>query len=172
MYGGKAAAPDVLRNFLLTCIKSESAFQGRLRSMPRRFRLRCATRRRLIWLMTLLMVWQQVALAAYVCPMVPERAGGMTTMASTDPIAGMDADCPDIHRAVSAPLCQKHCVPDHATQVDARAPSVPLNALAPLSPMLMSVALLARQSDRTLAWRNHQRTPPPTPRVLFCSLLI
>lgn len=156
----------------MTYIKSEPVIQGRLRIMPRRFRLRCATRRRLIWLVTLLMVWQQVALAAYVCPMVPERADGMTTMASADPMAAMDANCADMQRSVSTPLCQKHCTPDHATQVDVRAPSVPLNALAPMPPMLISVALVARQSDRTLAWRNHQRTPPPTPRVLFCSLLI
>ncbi|QBB72651.1 hypothetical protein ELE36_10335 [Pseudolysobacter antarcticus] len=142
--------------------------------MPRRFRFRfrCATRRRLIWLVTLLMVWQQVALAAHVCPMTPQSTGRVTEMTSADPMAAMDADCPDMQRAISTPLCQQHCVPDHATQVDARAPSVPLSALASIPPMLMSVAIVAGQSDRALAWRNHHRTPPPVPRVLFCSFLI
>ena len=145
---------------------------ARLQAMVRPFHFRCATRRRLIWLVTLLMVWQQVALAAYVCPMTPQSPDRVATITAADPMAAMDADCPYMHRAASTPLCQKHCTPDHATQVDARAPSVPLNALAPMPPMLMSVALVARQSDGTLALRNHQRTPPPTPRVLFCSLLI
>ncbi|MEO5558508.1 MAG: hypothetical protein ABIO49_02070 [Dokdonella sp.] len=140
--------------------------------MSHPFRFRCATRRRLIWLVSLLMVWQQVALAAYVCPLVPASTGRVTAMAASDPMAAMHADCTDMQRSASTPLCQKHCTPDHATQVDARTPSVPLNALAPLPPMLMSVAIVARQSDGTLAWRNHQRTPPPAPRVLFCSLLI
>lgn len=163
---------DEVRDSRLTYVKPDPVIQGRLRIMPRRFRIRCSTRRRLIWLVSLLMVWQQVALASYVCPMVTESTGRVTAMASADPMAAMDADCPDMQRAASAPLCEKHCTPDHATQVDARAPSVPLNALVPMPPMLMSVALVARQSDGTLALRNHQRTPPPTPRVLFCSLLI
>lgn len=136
------------------------------------FRLRCATRRRLIWLVTLLMVWQQVALAAYVCPTMPETTGRITALASLDPMAEMDANCPQMHRFSSIPLCQKHCAPDHATQIDARAPSVPLSALAAVPPMLIAVTAVARQSDRTLARRNHQRTTPPTPRLLFCSLLI
>ena len=118
------------------------------------------------------MVWQQVALAAYACPMMTEIAGQAAAMTPADPMAAMDADRAQMHHFPATPLCQKHCTPDHATQVDARAPSVPLNALAPMPPMLTAVALVARQSDATLAWRNHQRTPPPTPRVLFCSLLI
>ena len=138
--------------------------------MSRPFRLCCATRRRLVWLVTLLMVWQQVALAAYVCPTVAETKDRVTALTPTAPMAEMDANCPDMQR--SAPLCQKHCAPDHATQVDARAPSVPLSALAAVPPMLIAVTAVARQSDRTLALRNHQRATPPIPRLLFCSLLI
>lgn len=145
--------------------------------MARPFRLRSVTRRRLIWLVALLLLWQQVALAAYVCQAVPEQAvsetmGQVTAMTAMDSMVAMGDSCPDMHGHPVSPLCQKHCAPDQATQVDARTTSVPLSALTAVPPTLMSVNIVALQSDRTLARLDHRRTPPPIPRLLFCSLLI
>ena len=142
--------------------------------MARSFRLRCVTRRRLIGLVALLLLWQQVALAAYVCQAVPEQAvpETMGQVSAMDSMVTMGDSCPDMHGHPVSPLCQKHCAPDQATQVDARTTSVPLSALTALPPMLMSVNIVALQSDRTLARLDHRRTPPPIPRLLFCSLLI
>ena len=153
----------------LTNINSSSVFQGRLRSMVQPFRLRRVTRRRLIWLVTLLLLWQQVALAAYVCHVAPESMGQVTAMTST---VAMGDDCAGMSSIPVSPLCQQHCTPDHATQVDARPMSVPLSALTAVPPMLMSVTSITPSSDRALARHELRQTPPPSPRLLFCSLLI
>lgn len=139
--------------------------------MARHFRLRCASRRRLIWLVSLLLLWQQVALAAYACQAAPKSIGQMTAMTAIS-MNSMDGDCPDMHGSPTSPLCQKHCAPDHATQVDARSTSVPLSALTAVPPMLMSVAIVAHQSEQSLARLDQRRKPPAIPRLLFCSLLI
>ena len=138
--------------------------------MARPFRLRYVTRRRLIWLVTLLLLWQQVALAAYVCQAVPETIGQATAM--TAATVAMGDDCADMSDTPASPLCQQHCTPDHATQVDARAMSVPLSALTAVPPMLMSVASITLSSDRALVRHELRQTPPLIPRLLFCSLLI
>ena len=140
--------------------------------MAHRFRLRRVTRRRLIWLVTLLLLWQQVALAAYVCQAGPETVGDVTAMTSTAATVAMSDDCAEMGGIPASPLCQQHCTPDHATQVDARAMSVPLSALTAVPPMLMSVASITLSSDRALARHELRQTPPPIPRLLFCSLLI
>ncbi|WEN15769.1 hypothetical protein PY254_03600 [Rhodanobacter sp. AS-Z3] len=140
--------------------------------MTRPFRLRYVARRRLIWLVALLLLWQQVALAAYVCQAVPETMGQVTAMAAAPAMAAMDGHCADMSDAAVSPLCHQHCAPDHATQVDARPTSVPLSALTAVPPMLMSVAVVALQSDRSLAQLDQRRPSPPVPRLLFCSLLV
>lgn len=140
--------------------------------MARSFRLRCVSRRRLIWLMALLLLWQQVALAAYVCPAAPETMGQVTEVTEPASMTAMDGHCADMHDVSVSPLCQKHCVPDHVAQVDARSTSVPLSALTAVPPMLLSVAIVAMQSDRSLARRDQRRPLPPIPRLVFCSLLI
>ena len=137
--------------------------------MVQPFRLRRVTRRRLIWLVTLLLFWQQVALAAYVCQAVPGTVGQVTAMAST---VAMGDDCAGMSDTPVSPLCQQHCTPDHATQVDARPLSVPLSALTAVPPMLMSVASITLSSDRALTRHELRQTPPAIPRLLFCSLLI
>lgn len=143
--------------------------------MTRHFRLRCVSRRRLIWLVALLLLWQQVALAAYVCKAVPETMGQVTAVTAATSMTAMDAmdsHCADMDGSSVSPLCHKHCAPDHVTQVDARPTSVPLSALTAVPPMLMSVAMVSLQSDRSLARLDQRRPLPPVARLLFCSLLI
>lgn len=137
--------------------------------MGRPFRMRRTTRRRLIWLVTLLMLWQQTALAAYVCPTVPEATPAAALMTS---MPGMDGGCARNQDAPANPLCQKHCTPDHATQVEAHTAAVPLSVLPAMPSMLMTPAVVALPSNRALQRAGHLRAPPPPLMLLFCSLLI
>jgi hypothetical protein len=122
--------------------------------------------------MALLLLWQQVALATYVCQAVPEGMGQVTATTSMATMDAMDGHCADMDDASVSPLCHKHCAPDHATQVDARSTSVPLSALTAVPPTLISVAIVSLQSVRSLARLDQRRPLPPVPRLLFCSLLI
>ncbi|MGB3269286.1 MAG: hypothetical protein WBA65_04965 [Rhodanobacter sp.] len=142
--------------------------------MNRAFHLRPLTRRRLAWLVALLLLWQQVAVAAYACVSAPASAGAAAVAVAVHAtsMAAMGDSCADMLPAPVDPLCQQHCQPDHATQVDARSASVPASTLAALPPESLSVAAVALPSQRTLARRDHLHAPPPIPRLLFCSLLI
>ncbi|KZC40552.1 MULTISPECIES: hypothetical protein [Rhodanobacter] len=130
------------------------------------FRLRPLTRRRLAWLVVVLLLWQQVAVAAYACVSAPAPVA--TTAAA---MVVMDDGCTDMTAPVD-PLCRQHCQPNHATQVDARSASVPASTLAALPPELPSVAAVALPSHRALVRQEQLRAPAPIPRLLFCSLLI
>lgn len=123
-------------------------------------------------MVALLLAWQQVALAAYVCGMAPDTMGQVTAPTSPAAMTAVDSDCPDMSDAMTGPLCQQHCAPDYATQVGARPTSVPLSVLTPIPPMLISVVIVESQPGRALARLDHRRPLPPTPRLLFCSLLI
>jgi hypothetical protein len=140
--------------------------------MKRAFHIRPPTRRRLAWLVVLMLLWQQVAVAAYACATAPASTGAVATVVHSSSMAAMGDGCADVQAVPVDPLCQQHCQPDHATQVDARTASVPFNALAALPPELLSVTAMTLPSGRTLARRDRLRAPPPTPRLLFCSLLI
>lgn len=130
------------------------------------------TRRRLTWLVVLLLAWQQLAVAAYACTMPPSSTAPMA-MAGDDRMA-MEGTCPSLHDAQSRPpLCQAHCHPDHAAQPDARAGSVPpsLFAALPVTDGAVSPAALdlaAQAPER----RYRLQAPPPPASLLFCSLLI
>ena len=137
--------------------------------MARPFRMHRTTRRRLFWLVTLLMLWQQTALAAYVCPTVPEAA---TATALLNSMPGMDDGCAQHQESPASPLCQKHCAPERTTQVEAHTASVPLSPLQALPPMLLSAETVTLSSNRALQRVGHLRASPPPPILLFCSLLI
>lgn len=139
--------------------------------MKRLFRLHRVTRRRLVWLVTAMLLWQQMALAAYACVAPVPAAGVATTVPASSTMAMSDA-CERLPAAPVDPLCSKHCQPDHATQVEARVTSVPLNALAALPPTPLSIATMLPPSDRVLARLDRLLASPPAPRLLFCSLLI
>lgn len=136
------------------------------------FRLRPVARRRLAWLVVVLLLWQQVAVAAYVCVAAPVPPATATlAVAVHSSSMAMADDCADMATPVD-PLCRQHCQPDHATQVDARTASVPASALPALPPVLPSVTAVTLPSERALIQRERLRAPPPIPRLLFCSLLI
>lgn len=143
--------------------------------MKSAFHLRPRTRRRLAWLVALMLLWQQVAVAAYACTTVPASLAAAATQADAPSMAAMGNGCAEMPAAPTAPvgpICQQHCQPGHATQVDVRTASVPFNALTALPPMLLSVAAAALPSHRTLARLDRLRAPPPAPMLLYCALLI
>lgn len=140
--------------------------------MKRAFHIRPRTRRRLAWLVALLLLWQQVAVAAYACTTVPASPAAVATQAGVSSMAAMGHGCAEMPAAPADPICRQHCQPDHATQVDVRTASVPFNALTAPPPMSLSVAAVTLPSHRTLAHLDRLRAPPPTPMLLYCALLI
>lgn len=139
--------------------------------MKRIFHLRKRTGRRLVWLVTVLLLWQQVAVAAYAC-VVPVAVADAVTQVQAASMVTMGADCEHMSEVPAAPLCSKHCQPDRATQVEARVMSVPLSALTALPPTPLSLVAMLPPSNRTQARLDRRLLPPATPRLLFCSLLI
>lgn len=121
-------------------------------------------RLRIALLAIICLLSQQVALAAYFCPLDQMPA---QTEAMAEPCAEMAmAQQQDKDNPV---LCQKHCSPDFTVTTDAAKLSVPPLALPPLilAPAAMqSTSRVAIQADVPIA-----RSDPP-PRLRFCSLLI
>ncbi len=110
----------------------------------------------------LCLLFQQAALAAYLCP-VQQMPVQMEAM--SDHCAGMGMEQAKTNPA----LCDKHCNPDHQLATDAAQLSVPPVALAALAfePVL---ELPADKAD-TSAEIPIARSDPP-PRLRYCSLLI
>jgi len=137
------------------------------------FRLRPTTRRRFTWLVALLLLWQQLAMAAYACAMVPQASTAMVMQAGAHTMHGAcrSMDPPD-QDSTSQPLCRAHCHPDHAAQPDGRAGSVPPSALATLPPQWPPLAQAIVFRRGAPAWSPRLRAPPPAASLLFCPLLI
>ncbi|MEO5812706.1 MAG: hypothetical protein ABIQ63_11385 [Rhodanobacter sp.] len=140
--------------------------------MTRAFHVSRVNQRRVAWLVAFVLLWQQVAVAAYACQLPAQAVATVTEVLSSSLPARPDDSCAGMPDVPPSPLCKHHCAPDHATQVTVQTTSVPLSALTAVPPMLVSVAVAALQSDRVLASSDHWRAPPPVPRLLFCSLLI
>ena len=118
-------------------------------------------RNRVAWLVMFVLLFQQLALSAYACT--------LTKLASA-PVAVM-ANCPGMPMPAShpAPLCEKHCNPDHATASPLLSVTVPPLALPPPSFALMSnppAVIDRRYIDVPIS-----RSDPP-PLLRFCSLQI
>lgn len=117
---------------------------------------------RLAWLALLALVFQQVALAAYVCPIgetPPERT---TVLADCERMAMPDPDAPA--------LCEQHCLRDHVTHPDLKVPQVPSLALPSLHFALTSVLLPPAPAQNYEDIPTCRSDPPPAQR--FCSLQI
>ena len=125
-------------------------------------RLRARHRLRIALAVILCLLFQQVALAAYACPleqMPPE----MAAMAEHCAEMGMQ------QAQDNAALCAKHCSPDFLTASDHAKLSVPALMLPPLvfaAVLATPMTHVAAQAEIPIA-----RSDPP-PRLRFCSLLI
>lgn len=110
----------------------------------------------------LCLLFQQVAMAAYACPL---------TQMPPDPVV-MAEDCAEMgmEQAKESPaLCAKHCAPDLSVAADHVVLSVPVLALPPMAfdPVFAEpVSHVALIADVPI-----DRSDPP-PRLRYCSLLI
>lgn len=108
------------------------------------------------------LLFQQAALAAYLCPMehMPAKA---TAMAEHCAEMGMQ-------QAQDNPaLCAKHCAPDFSTAADQAKLAVPALALPPVAfaPVLATpVTHVVVQAEVPITGSD------PPPRLRYCSLLI
>lgn len=124
--------------------------------------MRYRRRLRIILVTIFCLLFQQAALATYLCPTEPMPD---KTMALTEHCAGMGM----AQKQDNPALCQKHCNPDHAFAPDTVKLSVPPLALPPLvlaPACAQPISRVALQADVAIS-----RSDPP-PRLRFCSLLI
>lgn len=126
----------------------------------RRWR-RSRPRARLAWLGLWALLLQQLALVAYACPLESVEAGQATLMVGCEEMSAPDPDAPA--------LCDQHCLRDHITTADAKAPQVPYQ------PALVAFALA--QALLPPVHAQFYRDVPvcvsdPPPLQRFCSLLI
>lgn len=123
---------------------------------------RARHRLRIAFIAIVCLLFQQAALAGYLCPM-EQMPAEVTAMAEHCAEMGMEQvrDNPG--------LCEKHCNPDHSVAPDAVKLSVPplaLPAMTMVPVFVQPVSHTALQADVPIA-----RSDPP-PRLRFCSLLI
>lgn len=115
---------------------------------------------RLAWVALLALLFQQVALAGYACPI--ETSPTPVLMAGCEDMKALDPGAPA--------LCQQHCVRDHIASPDAKLLQVPPLALPPLH-FGLSHSLLPPVQAQHYANVPVCRTDPP-PAQRFCSLQI
>lgn len=127
----------------------------------RAFRTR-SLRLRFAWLALLALLFQQTALAAYACPMDEKPPEPQVTMAGCEGMEMPDPDAPA--------LCDRHCLRDHVTNPDLKAPQVPALALPPLRFALIQTLLPPVRAQHYEDVPICRSDPPPAQR--FCSLQI
>jgi len=123
----------------------------------------------LFWLVALLFLWQQVALAASLCPTPPAQSmAAATTLASqSDCMQNMHGGQDHAHPVT----CAQHCAQGSVVESDTRLPHVPGPLLPPLAPAMPTVASLPHAAASFASVFRLQADHPPL-RLLFCSLLI
>lgn len=120
-------------------------------------KLRRSHRRWISLLALLALLFQQVAMAAYFCPV--ETA---SQVAATD----MAMPC---HRDTEDPRCAEHCNPHQQAPADLGALTVPMAAILPAMAWLVSAD--ERSTVNLLpTMRANERGPPLA--IRFCALLI
>ena len=122
---------------------------------------RARQRFKIVLAMVLCLLFQQAALAAYLCPIEQMPA---------EP-AAMAAHCAEMgmKQAQDNPaLCEKHCNPDHTLGADAAKLAVPPLALPAI--VLAPIDVQMRRGMVDIETPIARSDPPP--RLRFCSLLI
>lgn len=125
----------------------------------RRFRAR-RPRRFLAWLALLALLFQQVALASYACPVAEDLSPGRPPMFGCEGMDKPDADAPM--------LCQQHCLRGDVAHPDVKLPQVPALGLPPPSFALATASPPSAGALRYEDVPTCRSDPPPARR--FCSL--
>ena len=118
---------------------------------------------RVILLVILCLLFQQVAMAAYACS--AERISVHAAAMAKD-CAGMGA----AHTQDNPVLCEKHCSPDRTLLTDHASLGVPALALAPI----VFDPVLSQSGSEIALLATHVSVDAfdPPPRLRFCSFLI
>ena len=140
-------------------------------TMSRRFHF--SRRRRILWIGTVLfcLLFQQLAMASYVCTLPTVLAG--TALTNDCAAMGMAVKTSPAAKHVHSnadPRCTEHCSSNVTSTTDARVPMVPLLPLPPAAPVLVGTIALA-PARVTLPELALRRSDPP-PMLRFCALLI
>ncbi len=119
-------------------------------------------RLRITLLVLFCLLFQQVALAAYACPL-DQMPPDPVVMADNCAEMGME------QATVSPALCEKHCAPDLSVPADHAVLNVPALALPPAA---FDLVLIEPLSHVALAADEPVDRSDPPPRLRYCSLLI
>jgi hypothetical protein len=136
-----------------------------------RFRYRLSRRRRLLWvgLVVFCLLFQQLAMAAYVCTLPTAPATHELAMSDCEAM-GMGASHHASAQHPVDPRCTEHCASHVSATPDAKVPAVPPLLLPP------DFAAMAKLVVRAPTWTHLPDTrlfPPESPPSLrFCTLLI
>ena len=133
--------------------------------MLRRFRPSRRLRLQLGLLALIALLFQQTALAAYVCPMwvaMPTAAAMPSTMASMPGCAGMRVGAVGMRL-----MCTQHCAQQAPAPQDARVPPPPALALPPQPPVLALVVPPPAERFDPGAARDRAAAPPARSCVLL-----
>jgi hypothetical protein len=131
--------------------------------MKSRLRPSRRTRLRLTLLAVLALLFQQVALASYVCASPDMSAGGAAMRAHCD---GM----PMAQQKQATALCPQHWAQQASVTQDARLPNVPplaLPAMLPPMPGIVALPLSRASPERDAPWRSRGIPPALRFRVLL-----
>jgi hypothetical protein len=135
-----------------------------------RFRHHLTRRRRtlLAGVVVFCLLFQQLAMAAYVC-----------TLPAKAVVASMTAHCADMDMRAGSnasththpdPRCDEHCAGHVTATPDARVPMVPPLLLPPEPPALLGT--IAHAPEQAVLPDATLFPPDPPPSLRFCSLLI
>ena len=127
--------------------------------------MKCARRRLLAWLTIVSVLFAQIALSAYACPMDTPAAGTESRQSAKsshsssgcDHVAGWDQQQPN--------LCFQHCE-DGKQNVDNTAQKIPAMDLPLLAVVPLAIEIKAPQVMHERLFFAHKTSPPPTLR--FC----
>lgn len=114
------------------------------------------------------LLFQQLAMAAYVCTLPAAPAAAVAAMDDCAAM-GMGAADPSRHHQTD-PRCIEHCASHVPATPEARVPAVPPLLLPP---EFAAIARLVAQASPREPLPNPELYPPdPPPSLRFCSLLI
>ncbi|KLD66202.1 hypothetical protein [Dyella japonica] len=136
-----------------------------------RARFHISRRRRLLWTGVVLfcLLFQQLAMAAYVCTLPSKPAD--TVMTGDCAAMGMgSAGKTSLQHQSPDARCAEHCAGSATSAHDLRLPDVPPLLLPMVSPTLLGTIAHAPEQARLPDAALLHPDPPPTLR--FCSLLI
>jgi len=125
------------------------------------------SRLRVIWFVLSMMLFQQMALAAYICPLGEASSPAQMTDVGIPACEAMGMSVPDPQAPA---LCHQDCQGDHAVRAEVHAPQAVAPIVLPLYFVPVDVHLTLRAGPNPA---NVPATPAdPPPSLRFCRLLI